>query len=211
MLTGYLDEQNLNDAYDSFCETSRHLSQDERLAFNQGFKTIDTSIGLVNIVSEYFYIKNKLNDFIKNCPKTSLIIKLIDTSSFLLRLDTIFKVLKENLQKIDKSEAPESRKRKLNDDDFNISNTNTSTPETVVHCSKRQRVSFSKPLITLSANKIEAKVVKADDEEPLAKSKKELNYISSPETSNKEDDVSEEEEGDEDDSNKITVPPPEVS
>ncbi|KAG5683433.1 hypothetical protein PVAND_012714 [Polypedilum vanderplanki] len=209
LIVGYLDEQNLTDAHKLFCETSRHLSHEEYLAFSQGIKTIDTSIGLVNIVSEYFYIKNKLNDFIKNCPKTSLIIKLIDTSSFLLRIDLILKVLRENLQKFDKCEVIESRKRRLNEDElFNISNTNTSTPETVVHCSKRPRVSFSKPLITLSAAKAEqsATKVKVDDE---SIGKKELHYISSPETSNKEDDVSEEED-EENVSNEISVPPPEL-
>lgn len=199
----------MTNAYNSFCETSRHLTEDEYLAFTQGFKTVDTSIGLINIVSEYFLIKDKLNEFIKTCPKTSLIIKLIDTSSFILRLDLIFKVFSENLSKFDAIELRVSRKRKLNDDgeQFHISSTNTSTPETV-HVNKRQRMSFSKPLVCLSSAKKDTKV-KVDDAQ-IAQSKKELNYISStPETSNKEeDDVTDDYDDDDEESSSLLKPPP---
>jgi hypothetical protein len=188
-----LDEQHLSETYSSFCQNSRHLTK-EYLAYQEGSKSIDTSIGLVNIITEYFVLKEKFNDFIRTCPKTSFIIRLIDTSSFQLRLELIFDTLKENLHKIEEKVPNEGkRKRKIQDRDvFDVSQTNASTPETV-QPSKRQRISLTTPFITLSANKGEIQQKKEADKSAL--NRKELNYISSPDTSNKEDDVTEEESG----------------
>lgn len=201
---GYLDEQNLSDAYNVFCESSRHLTK-EYEAYKEGTKSIDTSIGLVNIITEYFLLKEKLNEFVRTCPRSKLIIQLIDTSSIQLRLELIFKVLKDNLLKFDEQieEETVSRKRRKNEGEFDISQTNTSTPETSHQPSlKRRRISLTTPFIALSANNSNNKSITNKS----ALNRKELNYLSSPETSNKEDDVTEEEPI----PTKITPPPPEL-
>lgn len=203
----YLDEQNLTDAYDTFCETSRHLSDQEYLAYSQGIKSLDAGIGLINIVTEYFQIKDKIRDFIRSCPKTSIVISLIDTTNLQSRLDIIFKVLKENLLKFDHVQEEISRKRRKTENEiFDVSQTNTSTPESVQPF-KRRRISCSKQLVANISSNIDK-----DNNNVLGK--KDLKIISSPETSNKEDDVTEEEDESAispSTSSTKKAPPPEVN
>lgn len=158
-------------------------------------------------------LKEKLNEFIRTCPKTSFMIQLIDTSSISLRFELIFKIIKDNLLKFDE-EIPTNGKRKRRPEcEFNISQTNTSTPETQEPASKRRRISLPNPFVSLSACNSEKKVSNVNDKSAL--NRKELNYISSPETSNKEDDVSDDDEKKEEIPNKevpskIAPPPPEL-
>jgi hypothetical protein len=219
-----LDEQHLTNAYETFYQTSRHFNKQEYLAFTQGIRTIDTSVGLVSIIEFYFLIKEKFNDFIKNCPKTAFVIKLIDTNSFLLKLELIFRVLKANISKIECDELDDdekvSRKRKYqHDEPFEVLETNTSTPETITSQAKRRKVSLATPVLKLNTNshvKSNTAVDEDEKEKDTAEnqlslnSKRELNYISSPETSNKEDDVTEDESDDKNPLPKITPPRPEV-
>lgn len=194
-----MDEQNLPEAYNEFCETSRHLTK-EYLAYREGAKSIDTSIGLVNIISEYFLLKEKLNEFVRTCPKTKLILQLIDTSSIQLRLELIFNKLKENLPSIDgkvveDTVLPRKRKKADGNESFDICHTNTSTPDSSHPQSqqplkKRRKISLTTPFISLSASNNSKQLI--TDKNAL--NRKELQYISSPETSNKEDDVSDDDE-----------------
>lgn len=209
-----MDEQHLQEAHNIFCETSRHLTK-EYLAYQEGTKSVDTSIGLVNIIAEYFLLKEKLNEFIRTCPKTSFIIELIDTASFQMRFELIFKILKENLLKFDVEVPTTSKRKRRTETEFNISQTNTSTPETHEPLSKRRRISLPNPFVSLSACNAEKKVTNVNDNSAVLK-RKELNYVSSSETSDKEDDVSEEEEGKKEVipiievPQKIAPPPPEL-
>lgn len=105
--TGYLEDQDLPDAYKSFCESSRHLTK-EYLALQSGSKSIDTSSGLVNIISDYFLIKATVSEFLRVCPKSPIVIKIIETSEIRLRLELILKIFKDNLNKFD--EVPENER-----------------------------------------------------------------------------------------------------
>lgn len=164
-----------------FCETSRHLAK-EKTGLKCGNKPLDTSLGLVNIIREYFLFKSRVNEFLRTCPKSPIIIKIIDTEDTVLRLDIILETLRENLSKIDKipAENPKKRKYENDDDEFDISQNNTSTPES--NAPKRSRKSLT-PFLTLSGNKeIKTKTV---DKSALYHS--ELNFPSSDDTSEKED------------------------
>jgi hypothetical protein len=160
-----------------------------------GNKPLDTSIGLVNVIRDFYSIKSRINEFLRLCPKSPIIIKLIDTDETLVRLDIILNAFKENLGKIDKVPPGNPKKRKLeienDDDEFDITQTNTSTPETVINPSKRKRMSLTTPFLTLSANK-EIKIRTAD--KSLVMNRSELNYTTSSDTSGKEDDGMDEEE-----------------
>ncbi|XP_070491838.1 microtubule-associated protein futsch-like [Chironomus tepperi] len=206
LVMDYLDEQDLTDAYNTFCETSRHLTDQEYEAYSKGIKRLDNGYGLINIVTEYFLIKDKLRDFIRACPKTSIIINLIDTANLQSRLDIILKVLKDNLLKFDQVQEEISRKRRKTENDlFNVSQTNTSTPETV-QAIKKRRISCSKSNTLNNSNNNDNKT-----EEKVIVNKDLKTYISSPETSNKEDDVTEDESSIKSNtSNTKKAPPPEL-
>lgn len=147
-------------------------------------------MGLVNIIREYFLIKSRVNEFLRACPLSPVVIQLIDTNDTLLRLDIILKSFKENLEK---APAGNQKKRKLENDvdEFQISMTNTSTPETV-NPPKRLRKSLTTPFLTLSANK-EIKVKSVDR---AAVTRGEAIPFSSDETSDKEDDAEDNDVGD---------------
>lgn len=139
-----------------------------------------------------------------------VVIRLIDTDDTLQRLEIILETFKDNLGKIDEVEADgNSKKRKHNDCLFDISQSNTSTPETA-HPAKRLRKSLTTPFLTLSANKENKN--KFIEKSLLGCTK--LDHNSSSETSNKEDDDVDEEVVD---SSKTSVSPhvrkanPEVS
>lgn len=201
-----MDEQDLTDAYNTFCETSRHLTDQEYQSYSQGIKTLDNGYGLINIVTEYFLIKDKLRDFIRACPKTSIIISLIDTANLQSRLDIILKVLKDNLLKFDQVQEDISRKRRKTENElFQVSQTNTSTPETVQPLKKR-RISCSKSnTLNNSNNNDNTKV-----EEKILGNKDLKIYISSPETSNKEDDVTDDESSIKASTSNTKIAPPQV-
>jgi len=129
---------------------------------------------------------------------------LIDTANLQSRLDIILKVLKDNLLKFDQVQEDVSRKRRKTENElFNVSQTNTSTPETV-QPPKRRRISCSKlNTSNNNDNKTEEKVLGSKDLK---------NYISSPETSNKEDDVTDDDSSIKTStSNTKIAPPPEVN
>lgn len=121
---------------------------------------------------------------------------MIDTTKLQSRLDIILKVLKDNLLKIDQVQEDISRKRRKTEL-FDVSQTNTSTPEST-HPLKKRRIATS-----LNTSIIESDVITSN--------KKDLNFISSPETSNKEDDVSDEEAINPTVTNNKIAPPPEVN
>lgn len=128
---------------------------------------------------------------------------MIDTANLQSRLDIILKVLKDNLLKFDQVQEDVSRKRRKTENElFNVSQTNTSTPETV-QPPKRRRISCSKlDNSNNNDNKTEEKVLGNKDLK---------NYISSPETSNKEDDVTDDDSSIKTStSNTKIAPPPEV-
>ncbi|CAG9803100.1 unnamed protein product [Chironomus riparius] len=206
LVMDYLDEQDLTDAYNTFCETSRHLTDQEYQSYSQGIKTLDNGYGLINIVTEYFLIKDKLRDFIRACPKTSIIISLIDTANLQSRLDIILKVLKDNLLKFDQVQEDISRKRRKTENElFQVSQTNTSTPETVQPLKKR-RISCSKSnTLNNSNNNDNTKV-----EEKILGNKDLKIYISSPETSNKEDDVTDDESSIKASTSNTKIAPPQL-
>jgi hypothetical protein len=179
-LAGYLEKQQLQKAYNSFCETSRHLTK-EKNGLKCGNKPIDTSVGLVNIIRESFLFRARISEFLRTLPQSPLVFKLIDTEDTLERLDIILKFTKESLYKAT-DENPKKRKYE-NNDVFDVSQSNTSTPETV-NPSKRIRKSITTPFLTLSDNK----EVKSKSVEKSHVNRAELGYQSSSETSNKEDD-----------------------
>lgn len=187
IFSGYLENQQLHKASNEFCNTSRHLAK-EKQGLKYGNRMIDTSLGLVNIVREYFLFQSRINEFLRLCPQSPLIIELIDTNDTLLRLDKLLKTVKDHLGKIDKipSDNPKKRKHEIDDDDeFVVSQTNTSTPETVMSSVKRLKSSLTTPFLTLSTNKEET--VKTVDKVL----KNHINF-SSTDTSGKEDDDVEE-------------------
>lgn len=94
--------------------------------------------------------------------------------------------------KIDKIPTEENLKKRKheNDDLFDISQSNTSTPETA-HPAKRLKKSLTTPFLTLSANKENKS--KSTDKSLIVGS--ELDYQSSSESSNKEDDDDDENMG----------------
>lgn len=187
-ISGYLETQQLQKAYHSFCETSRHLTK-EKNGLKYGNKPLDTSVGLVNIIREYFLIKARINEFLRSCPLTPVVIQLIDTNDTLLRLDIILKAFKDNLSKLDKAGTLKKRKHECDDGVFDVSQSNASTPETV-NPSKRLRKSLTTPFLTLSANK-EIKVKTVDK---AIVTRTEAIPFSSDETSDKEDDIEDDEE-----------------
>lgn len=195
-----MENQQLQKAYNSFCESSRHLTK-EKKGLKYGNKPLDTSQGLVNIVRDYFLYKARINEFLRLCPHSPIIIKLIDTDDTLLRLEIILKTFKDSLSKIDKVPVECSKKRKHEHDDlFDVSQTNTSTPE-IVNPSKRMRKSLTTPFLTLSANK-ENKIRSIDKS---TANRNELSYNTSSDSSEKEN-----EEDDNDDmshSNQATASP----
>lgn len=199
-----METQQLQKAYHSFCETSRHLTK-EKNGLKYGNKPLDTSIGLVNIIREYFLIKARINEFLRLCPQTPVVIQLIDTNDTLLRLDIILKTFKDNLSRLDKAENLKKRKHECDDDVFDVSQTNTSTPETV-NQPKRQRKSLTTPFLTLSANK-EIKVKTVDK---AIVTRTEAIPFSSDETSDKEDDAEDDEEDVEDIGRSLNSPVSEV-
>lgn len=191
IISGYLENQQLNKAYTSFCETSRHLAK-EKKGLKCGNKPLDTSVGLVNIIREYFLIKARINEFLRMTPHSPIIIQLIDTSDTILRLDIILKAFKESLNKNESIPVESSKKRRRESQEvFDISQTNTSTPETV-NPSKRPRKSLTTPFLTISANKEN----KSRSIEKSAASRVELKYSSTSDTSEKEDEGEEEVDGD---------------
>lgn len=136
-----MENQQLEEAYNEFCETSRHLVK-EKQGLKYGNKLLDTSVGLVNIVRDYYTLKSRINEFLRISPHSPFIIRLIDTEDTLQRLEIILQTLTENLHKIEKLQPGSTKKRKLDQEEniFDISHSKTSTPETL-HPSKRLRKS----------------------------------------------------------------------
>lgn len=186
-ISGYLDNQLLQSAYDSFIKTSRHLTK-EKDGLQEGNKPLDTSKGLVNIVRDYFLFQSRINDFLRRSPNHPVVIKLIDTDDPIQRLDIILKSLKDHFDRVTPSNKTLKRKLTKSDDEFNVSQTNTSTPDSL-NPPKRLKSSLTTPFLTLSANK---KHVCRSVEKPST-SRGELNYQSTSDTSEKEDDDVEEE------------------
>lgn len=193
--SGYLENQQLAEAHKSFYESSRHLSKEKR-GLRDGNRLVDTTIGLVNIIREYFSVKAKISEFLRLCPPSQIVIKLIDTDDTLLRLDIILKEFKKTLNH---NPTENLKKRRHDSNEFEISHTNTSTPETMPP-PKRLKKSLSSPFLTFSANK--ENVNKAIDR--AAANRAELAYNSSSETSEKDEDGNE----DEGTSSRTTTSPP---
>lgn len=155
---------------------------------------LDTSLGLVNIIREYFSFKAKFTEFLRVCPKSPIIIELIETEDTLSRLNLILQTFKENLHKFDKVPAKNPKKRQHSNsvddgEDFNVSNTNTSTPETM-NVAKKRRRSVTTPFVAISASKD----VKTKTVDQASTSRAALGYVSSTDTSSKDGDDEEEEE-----------------
>lgn len=113
-------------------------------------------------------------------------IRLIDTDDSLQRLEIILEKFKDNLGKIDKVPAESSKKRKHEKDDvFEISQSNTSTPETA-HPAKRLKKSLTTPFLMLSGNKENKS--KTVDKSKVGRLELDYQNSSSSDTSNKEDD-----------------------
>lgn len=179
----------MQNTYKSFCETSRHLLK-EKKGLKYGNKPLDTSVGLVNIIREYFSIKARINEFLRMSPHSPIVIELIETEDTKLRLDIILKAFKESLKKTDSVPVESVKKRKHEIHDvFDVSQTNTSTPETN-NPSKRRRKSLTTPFLTISANKEN----KSKSIEKNSTSRHELRYSSSSDTSEKENEDEEKEE-----------------
>lgn len=191
IFTGYLRNKQLQKAYSTFCDTTRHLSVEEKDDLKSGKKPLDISIGLVSIVRDYFLFKNEINEFLSSFsdPFPPIIVQLVEEDDTLRRLKIILEyLLKENLKKVVNIPRDVIKKRKRQSVDvFDISHSNTSTPE-IVHPSKRKRESLT-TYLTVSANKeIKSKVV-----EKSSTSRREV-FLSSPGSSEKEDDEEEEED-----------------
>lgn len=127
-----------------------------------GNNPLDASVGLVNIIREYFLIKARINECVDESlrlsPHSPIIMQLIDTNDTLSRLNIILETFKESLNNIDSvpSSVPpveSSQKRKHDVEDvFDVSQANTVTPE-AVNPKKRPRKSFATPFRTINANK----------------------------------------------------------
>lgn len=189
-----MENQQLDKTYSSFCDTSRHLAK-EKKSLKDGNKMLDTSLGLVNIIRDYFSFKAKFAEFLRVCPKSPIIIELIEKEDTLSRLNLILQTFKDNLHKFDKVPTKNPKKRQHSNsvddgEDFDISNTNTSTPETV-NVAKKPRRSVTTPFVAISASKD----VKTKTVDQASTSRAALGYVSSPDTSSKDGDDEEEEEG----------------
>ncbi|CAO1385010.1 unnamed protein product [Diamesa tonsa] len=174
VVLGYLEDQSLEDVYTAFCESSIYLNQ-EFEALQNGNKAIDTSMGLINIISDYYVIKTLISEFISSCPKTPIILKLIQTNGLQQRLKLIINLFKKNLNNI---ELVPERKRK-HTDDFESSVMTTSTPE-IQNAPKRPRISLTTPFFSLPKTNV------GSNAENNALKRKELPFTS-PDTSDKED------------------------
>jgi hypothetical protein len=139
-ISEYLDVQRQDEAHEVFKNTSRHLRN-----YSDGIragKFVDNAVELVKIVSEYFHFKSRIEEVMRTCPMSPTIEKLGDAQETKTRFDIIIDTLKNNLHKIEKIPIVNSKKRKQNDqhqqdDEFNVSQTNTSTPETYNNNPKR--------------------------------------------------------------------------
>lgn len=187
-----MENQQLEKTYRSFCDSSRHLAKEKKTLKN-GNKMLDTSFGLVNIIREYYSFKAKFTEFLRVCPKSSTMIKLIDADDTLSRLDIVLQTITDNLHKFDKIPTENNKKRRHSSsvENFDISDTNTSTPEAQNVIKKRRR-SVATPFITVSSKK----EVKTKSVDKTSASRAELDYRSSSETSSKDGDDDEEEEKD---------------
>lgn len=117
-----------------------------------------------------------------------VIIQLIDTDDTILRLDIILKAFKESLNKTESAQGESVKKRKHESQDvFDVSQTNTSTPESA-NPNKRRRKSLTTPFLTISANKEN----RSKSIDRASTSRAELKYSSTSDTSEKEDDDEEE-------------------
>lgn len=209
-LSGYLSNKRLQEAYSAFCETSRYLTKEEKEQFKSENEPLEISIGLVNIVREYLNIKKEIatgiNQFLSSCsdPLPPVITKLVDSEDTLRRLKIILEYFfKDNLNKIVKVPPKTSTKRKHKElDVFDVSQSNASTPE-AVRPSKRRRKSLLAPFIICSTNKDKENGSKSIER---SANRKEL-FISSPDTSGKDEDDEDEEDDDLQPLNRATASP----
>lgn len=152
--SGYLEKQQLDAAYTAFLDTSRHLAHDKK-ELKLGNRPIDMSIGLIKIISEYCKFKDRIKEFLRLCPRSPLKNRLIDTENTLEQLDIILDTFNYNLKKTEKIPAEKARKRRQNEreDDFDVSQSNASTPEPE-HAAKKRRKSQTKfPFLIASSSK----------------------------------------------------------
>lgn len=182
LFVGYLENQQLDELYTLFCETSRHLVK-EKKGLRYGNKPVDTSAGLIKIVSDYFMFKSQISEFLRLCPHSPVIVRLIDTEDPIKRLEIILETLKINLHKFEKVPLEKSKKRKIGqEDEFNVSQSNASTPEPE-NVAKRRRQSITTPFLLFNSSKENQS--KSFDKLKVPKST--LKYSTSSETSEKED------------------------
>lgn len=196
-----MEHQQLENTYKSFYASSRYLTEEKKV-LKRGTAPLDTSVGLVSIIREYFLFRSRINEFLRSNPTSPVIIKLIEADDTLQRLDIILKSLKGNLCKGISAENPNKRKIEQSDEEFNISQSNTSTPETR-NPPKRARKWLTKPLLTLSAKKHNTS--KSLHKSPAHRN--ELNYVSTSDTSEKEDDDDEDDNDEQSPMRKSTSSP----
>ena len=203
--SGYLRSKQLQKAFSSFCDTTRHLTKEEKEEYKSGNTISFIPVGLVQIVREYLLFKNQIDEFLSsfNEPFPPIVVKLLDEDDTLSRLKIILEYFfKENSRKDVKVPAKSSKKRKHEEvEAFNISQSNTSTPETV-HLSKRKRSSLALPRFTFSGNKEH----KNKPIEKTSTNRTEL-CLSSSDTSRKDEDDEDEQEEDPQHSNRSTSSP----
>ena len=151
-------------------------------------KPMDTTLGLVNIVREYFSLKARISEFLSVSPQLPIIMKIIDTDDTLQQLDLILKEFKESLNAIP-VENTKKRRLEKSAEIFDVSQSNTSTPESL-QPAKRMRQSLTAPFLKLSASK--ENLSKSVDK--AGTSRVELDYQTCDDTSEKEDDGEQEED-----------------
>lgn len=113
------------------------------------------SIGLIKIISEYCKFKDRIKEFLRLCPRSPLKNRLIDTENTLEQLDIILDTFNYNLKKTEKTPVEKARKRRQNEreDDFDVSQSNASTPEPE-HAAKKRRKSLTTfPFLIASSSK----------------------------------------------------------
>lgn len=184
---GYLEKQQLHEAYLTFCGTSRYLTT-EKKGLKYGNRPVDTTIGLINFISENIKFRAQINEFLRLCPRCPLTDRLTDKEDFLERNQIILDHLRYNIHLIENVHPEKSKKRKPieQENGFDVSQSNASTPE-VENAAKRSRKSLSNPFITVNSSN------KENQSRSLEKSnllKPPIVYSSSSsETSDKEDHI----------------------
>ena len=86
-----------------FCKKNKYLKE-EYETYKQGYKRVDTTIGLVSLVRDYYTIQSLLDDFIKNCGDKDFLQQVVNESDVKGKLENLLKFFKKSSRLHDSAE-----------------------------------------------------------------------------------------------------------